>query len=109
MENEKKVETVEKKRFSPKRLLILGFCLALMVCSMAVPAFATTTEPAADIGLTEGISVIGEFFTALLGWLGSAAQFLITNWVIVIFVLAIPVAGWIFSLLFRLIGRGRRR
>lgn len=90
----------------------IGFAMALTAIVSSVGVFASETTPAAsgsDVGLTQAIEDIGEFFTALLGWLGDAAQVLVTNWVIVVFVVAIPVAGWVFSLLFSLIGRSRGR
>lgn len=112
-------ETAEKKkglfaRFgSWTKAMKVSFAMALTAIVSSVGVFASESTPPAssgsDVGLTQAIEDIGEFFTALLGWLGDAAQVLVTNWVIVVFVVAIPVAGWVFSLLFSLIGRSRGR
>lgn len=49
------------------------------------------------------LTSIGTFFTAAIGWLGEAIEVVVSNPVLLIMVVAMPIAGFAVGLLSRLI------
>lgn len=74
----------------------------------AVTMFRTLSESsAASSGMTmsEGISAISAFFSALWGWVSGIGAAITENWVLLIFVVGIPIAGFLTSWITGLIKR----
>jgi len=55
------------------------------------------------------ISSIQTVFTAILGWFTDVAEVVVSQPILIIFLVAIPVISIVFGLVLRIVGRGRGR
>lgn len=73
---------------------------------------ATTDVPAAAAAPTmqDLIDAISSVISAIVTWFGTVAEAAISNPVLILFLVAIPVVSLVFGLVMRVVGRrGRRR
>lgn len=57
--------------------------------------------------LSDGLSAVGQFLQALWGWVAGMGEAITNHWILLIFVVGLPVAGFLTSFVFRLINRRR--
>ena len=72
---------------------------------------ATETVPAAGVAPTmqDLIDAISSVVGAIVSWFGTVAEAAISNPVLILFMVAIPVVSLVFSLVMRVVGRRGKR
>lgn len=56
------------------------------------------------------LTAVGNVFTSIIGWFSDVGEAVISEPVLILFLVAIPVISFVFGLVMRIVGRrGRRR
>lgn len=78
--------------------------------NMLLAAVDTTPAAGAAPTMQDLIDAISSVISAIITWFGSVAEATISNPVLILFLVAIPVVSLVFGLVMRVVGRrGRRR